>query len=90
MNGSPLTLGTRAIARLTVFGGSMLGTLGLWELHARLVADELEKARLLEAYRRGWATAFLRALEVRVEGDPAPRVTPSSKAVRSSFSVTVA
>jgi lyso-ornithine lipid O-acyltransferase len=63
----------RAISRLATLGGSMLATLGLWELHTRLMADERAKARFLEAYRKGWSTAFLRALDVEVASDPAPR-----------------
>jgi lyso-ornithine lipid O-acyltransferase len=60
-------------ARLAALGGASVATLGLWEVHARVMADERARARFLEAYRKSWSSAFLRSLGVEVAADPAPR-----------------
>jgi lyso-ornithine lipid O-acyltransferase len=69
------------ITRLATLGGTAVATRGLWELHARVMADERARARFLEAYRKTWSSAFLRALEVEVAADPAPRPSPRARLV---------
>jgi lyso-ornithine lipid O-acyltransferase len=63
----------RKLARLAALGGASAATLGLWELHGRIMADERARARFREAYKRRWSDALLRSLDVEVASDPAPR-----------------
>ena len=75
----PVELGLRALLRAAAFGGSTLATLGLWEVHTRVMPGDA-RARTLETYRRGWSSAFLRSLEVDVSAEPAP--PPSGERAR--------
>jgi lyso-ornithine lipid O-acyltransferase len=62
----------RKLARLAALGGASVATLGLWELHGRIMADERTRARFRETYRKGWSNALLRSLGVEVVSDPPP------------------
>lgn len=65
----------RMMARLAALAGGSVTALGLWEIHRRLLESDEERTRHIEVYRRGWATLFLRALDVEVQADapPAPK-----------------
>lgn len=91
MTDDSLRANVRSLSRLVALGGSSCATLALWELHTRLSLDAADRPRTLEAYRRAWAGAFLRALEVEVEvearvelPDPSPRAPTRARLVVSN------